>query len=311
MERPGFFGRTIGHTAVRAIIALAVGFPLSSPAPAWQDAGHMVATQIALEQLSPEARREVDRLVAALAAPSAGRASATSASATSAALAAAVWADDLKRQGIETFSSWHYINLPFNAGHLAEVAAPREDNIVWAIGEAIATLEGDAEDLPKALMLRFLLHFVVDVHQPLHCVNRFTAEHAQGDRGGNDFPLRGRHRDLHAYWDTGAGVLPEGGSREVRPRVRGLATEITRRVPKSAVPEWRVSEPARWAAESHDLAVRAVYHGIEEGAEPSAEYAERAREVVRRRLALAGYRLGALLNEIYGVGVAGAAVAGE
>ena len=44
----------------------------------------------------------------------------------------------------------------------SEIAAPREDNIVWAIGEATATLKGQAGDLPKALMLRFLLHFVSD-----------------------------------------------------------------------------------------------------------------------------------------------------
>ncbi len=291
MERPGFFGRTMLRAMAPAVTALVVCLVLPVPAAAWQDAGHMVATQIALDGLSPEARREVERLVAVMARSSAERDDV---------LAATVWADDLKRQGIEAFSSWHYINLPYNAGRLSEVATPREDNVVWAIGEAITTLKGKAEDRPKALMLRFLLHFVVDVHQPLHCVNRFTAEFTKGDRGGNDFPIRGPYGDLHAYWDLGAGALPEPGDGDLRPAVRSFAAELERRVPKSAVPEWRVSDPARWAEESHELAVSAVYDGIEEGGEPSAEYAARAQEVVRRRLALAGYRLGALLEDLYG-----------
>ncbi len=301
MERlPVFLCKAMGYTA--AVALLAVYFLAPRPAAAWQDAGHMVATQIALQELSPEARREVDRLVGAL--PSA-------ASEGDDVLQAAVWADDLKRQGIETFSSWHYINLPYNAGHLDEVAAPREDNIVWAIREAVNALEGEAGDVPKALMLRFLLHFVVDIHQPLHCVNRFTAELAEGDRGGNDFPIRDPHGDLHAYWDAGAGVLPELAAAELRPKVRGLAHELARQVPKSVVPEWRLRDPGRWAEESHSFAVSAVYDGIAEGAEPSVEYAARAREVVRRRLVLAGYRLGALLDDIFGNGEVGEVVASE
>ncbi len=262
----------------------------------------MAVAQIAFEELTPEARREIDRLVAVLADASKQRDDMITAS---------VWADDLKRQGVDTFSSWHYINLPYNAGSLAEVAAPREDNIVWAIGEATTTLKGRAGDLPKALMLRFLLHFVADVHQPLHCVSRFTAEHTAGDRGGNDFPIRHRYQDLHGYWDSGAGLLPELAGGDVRPVVRKLAGEISRRVPKSKVPEWRTSDPMRWAAESRDLAVSAVYDGIVEGAEPSAEYAARAQGASQRRLALAGYRLGALLDDIYGSSVAETAVASE
>ncbi len=81
--------------------------------------------------------------------------------------------------------------------------------------------------------------------------------------------------------------------------MRRLTDELVRAVPRSAVPQWRVSDPEAWARESHDLAVSTAYDGIEEGSAPSAEYAERARRVVRRRVALAGYRLGALLNEIF------------
>ncbi len=271
-------------------------------AVAWHDTGHMITVQIAYDGLSPAARREVDRLIATLADLTPERDHAVTAS---------LWADDLKRQGLELFSSWHYINLPYNAARLSFVAPPDEQNVLWAVREATSVLRGDADDLPKAMMLRFLLHLVGDVHQPLHCANRFTAERAGGDRGGTDFPIHHRLQHLHAYWDDGAGAFPELDGGDWRPQVRRFADDLLRRVPRRAVPEWRISDPEQWARESHAVAVATVYDGIEEGAEPSAEYAERARGVVRRQLALGGYRLGAMLNEIFDRPAASAVVASE
>lgn len=250
----------------------------------------MITVQIAYDELTPMARREVDRLTEILAdfAPERDHA-----------VTASLWADDLKLQGLEAFASWHYIDLPYNPDRLAQVAQPRADNVLWAVAEATSVLRGEAADLPKAMMLRFLLHLVGDLHQPLHCVSRFTAEHTDGDRGGNDFPIRHPYEHLHGYWDAGAGAFPEVDDGDWRPAIRRLTDELVLAVPRSSVPEWRLSEPEQWAQESHQLAVDVAYHGIEEGAEPSAEYAERARGVIRRQLALGGYRLGALLNDIF------------
>ena len=56
----------------------------------------------------------------------------------------------------------------------------------------------------KSLAFRLLIHYYGDVHQPLHTSNRYTAEHPTGDRGGNDFPLKGHYsaNELHAVWDV-------------------------------------------------------------------------------------------------------------
>ena len=52
-------------------------------------------------------------------------------------------------------------------------------------------------------MYRALIHFVGDIHQPLHCVSRYTKKHPNGDRGGNDFKLQhGQYRNLHLLWDA-------------------------------------------------------------------------------------------------------------
>ena len=198
----------------------------------WHDTGHLVTAQIAYDQLTDEARSEVDRLIGVL----------EGFSDRDHAVTASLWADDLKRQGVAAFNGWHYINLP-HADEDLDRPPPREENVVWAIGEAVDALRGDADDLSKAVMLRFLLHFVADVHQPLHCVSRITAARPDGDRGGNDFLISGEQGDLHAFWDSGAGALPVWDGGEWQPLVRRLADELTGALPKSAVPDWNEADP--------------------------------------------------------------------
>ena len=278
--------------ALLAATALAMVLT-AAPAAAWHATGHLVTTQIAYDRLTDEARREVDRLTAVLAGFPPRRDHAVTAS---------LWADDLKRQGVTAFDAWHYVNLPYGDGGPAAARAPRPENVIWAIDEASATLRGDGGDLAKALMLRFLLHFVADIHQPLHCADRRPAERPAGDRGGNDFPIDHPRRQLHAFWDHGGDLLPVFGGGDWRAFIRPLARDVTRAVPESALPGWTDRDPEAWARESLELAFGVAYAGIREGARPTPEYAARVHQVVRRRLALGGYRLAALLNDLFGGG---------
>lgn len=262
----------------------------AAPAMAWHATGHMVTVQIAYDELSDAARQEVDRLVAVLAEFPPRR---------DHAVTAALWTDDLKRQDVEAFNSWHYLDRPYAPGFEGDLPQPPSENVVWAIDQAVKTLRGEGGDLAKALMLRFLLHFVGDVHQPLHCASRYSAEYPTGDRGGNDFALSGRYEQLHAFWDAAAGLYPVLDGRDWRAVVRRLSDETTRAVPKDDVPHWRAADPRAWAEESYRFAVEVAYQGISEGATPTPEYTARAHEVVRRRLAVGGYRLGALLNDLF------------
>lgn len=272
------------RTAWQVAWAMLLG---AAPSLAWHATGHLVTTQIAYDRLTDGARAEADRLVAVLAGFEPRRDHVVTAS---------LWADDLKLQGLRSFDSWHYVNLPEPGSKGG--SRPREDNVIWAIGEAAATLGGDGGDLAKALMLRFLVHLVADVHQPLHCIDRATPARPEGDRGGNDFAIDHRHRQLHAYWDHGGDSLPVFPGGEWRAFVAPLVRDVVRAVPAAAVPHWEIGDAAAWAEESRKLAVSAAYDGIEEGARPSAQYAARARETVRRRLAVGGYRLAAMLNEL-------------
>ena len=74
----------------------------------------------------------------------------------------------------------------------------------------------DDENLANSFALRLLIHYVGDVHQPLHCMDRFDKEHVDGDKGANDFPLPNHRevKELHALWDK---ILWAGYPDEERP----------------------------------------------------------------------------------------------
>jgi len=61
----------------------------------------------------------------------------------------------------------------------------------------------DSEIEGKSMALRLIIHYMGDIHQPLHCSDRYTADLPKGDKGGNDFPLKYHYtaNELHAVWD--------------------------------------------------------------------------------------------------------------
>ena len=254
----------------------------------------MVIAEIAYQRLEPEVAQEVDRLVAVLADFEPENTSVQT---------AALWMDQVQGMGWRSFRRWHYINIPYNAGGLPSVPEVDTDNAVEAVREAIATFRNpDSPDLAKAIMLRVLLHVAGDLHQPLHATSRITAEHPKGDRGGNDFLLldfEGEPSNLHRLWDGTLGLLPNlEGTEDEAATVRTLAKKIVSAAPEDSLPEWQELDPMTWAQESFHLATSVVYVGISEGRAPSEVYRVKGQLVTRRRIALAGYRLGALLTEL-------------
>ncbi|MCB1035299.1 MAG: S1/P1 nuclease, partial [Acidobacteria bacterium] len=171
------------RTLRRGIRLLVLGILLlPAGARAWGPTGHMVVAQIAYDQLQPATRAEVDRLITVLAEEEPKMEHFVPAS---------NWMDELRRLGWRAFDYWHFTNPPYNPEGLASVPPSHRHDVVWAIGQAVATLRNpETPDPQKAWMLRILEHLVGDVHQPLHCVNRYTLERPGGDRGGNLFELQ-------------------------------------------------------------------------------------------------------------------------
>jgi len=284
---PAFLSTTLLVTGLAVTCLFA-----ATPALGWGTTGHMIVAQIAYEDLRPEVRAEADRLIALLAEddPVADHF-----------VPASYWMDRLRQSGWRAFDHWHYTNRPINGDGLGDVAGEDRHNVAWAIYQARLVLENDeVGDQQKAWMLRVLIHLVGDIHQPLHCVARFTRDQPRGDRGGNLFLLSGEIENLHFYWDSLAGRFPRvspDGSWE--PSIRSFAGEVRRALsPAELATAARDLDPETWVRESFDLANRAVYSDIEPGSAPSPAYEARAREESVRRLALAGVRLGGVLNQV-------------
>ena len=186
------------HYAINLSKFLPLAFILAWPqqALAWNNTGHMLVAQIAYEQMTPTARRRANGLIHVLDAhyrPTDF-------------VHAASWPDELKYHDIHTFDHWHYIDKGFSHdGSKFQVA--EKQNIVWAIHKSLKGLRSRASNtFEKALMLRFLIHFVGDIHQPLHCASLHTKKHPDGDKGGTLYMITvDRATSLHRYWDSALG----------------------------------------------------------------------------------------------------------
>ncbi len=210
---------------------------------------------------------------------------------------AAVWLDTLRYQEINWYNAMHYVDLPFSEEGW-QLPPPQTINALWAIEKSSNLLLNKyATDFDKGTAFRVILHVVADIHQPLHAATRVSAEYPKGDRGGNLVSL-GQNpiaKNLHAYWDQGAGLL--------RTQHRYSPSQLTRRA-ASIERRWpcdveRVdTNPRHWAKESHALATNTVYKKLSENNVPNKQYQQITQKIAEQRIALAGCRLAALLNQL-------------
>ena len=142
-----------------------------------------------------------------------------------------------------------------------------------------------------------ILHVVGDIHQPLHAATRVSSQFPQGDRGGNLVPLSGSPvaKNLHAYWDRGAGLLITK-RRYTQAQLTKRAASIERRWPCQL--NAMDINPVHWADESHALAVSKAYKELPGDSAPDKHYQQLTKKIAEQQIALAGCRLGALLNKI-------------
>ena len=301
------------------IFSLLLSFTFNLSVKAWWDPGHLVTAMIAYENLTPTAKKEVDKLTKQLQRdyPYVNHFATTG-----------PWPDDLKAEGVSTFNTWHYTNIPLNTSRLALADAPVID-IIWAINQMDKVLgKKTARPVDKARHLAFLVHLVGDIHQPLHSTSVHDNERPGGNIGGNAFKLKGKWRNLHALWDDGCGFLSElndinpygeekeGLSKKEIKRLKKFSKKLMEEFPKkhfeNSPYNYRQLDPDFWALESHKYAVEYGYRGVNKieddgykkwirpNSEPSELYLKNGQEVVKERLALAGYRLAEMLNFTFG-----------
>ena len=223
-------------------------------------------------------------------------------------ISAAVWADDTKTR---ENGPWHYIDLYFRADGKPTALKPDAENVVWGIAKFSKVLaDHSATDADRGQALRYLLHFVGDIHQPLHCASRVTDAQPKGDAGGNRFMIENpttldgrRPKNLHFLWDSGCGgfaevqhPLSEAGRAMIDAYAQACVAVLSKS-DKSAAHGTR--DPMAWARNGQALAKSVVY-ATPESTEPSADYIAKGKLVCQRQVAIAGLRLADLLNRILG-----------
>ena len=280
----------------------------SSGCLGWGSGGHMMVAHIAFGRLNPNAKAKIQTLLALPINPPAVTAKSPDFDSS------AHWADDVKHlPGFEFSGDLHFIDIPFATdGTTLPTDLPKTENIVKALAHYVDVLKTSTDQNEQAQALRFIIHFVGDIHQPLHCVTRVDKKHLEGDLGGNKLIIKVRRSgtlhsvNLHSYWDGGIDSFPkEGPGPTFTPpplsEIPPAAVKATTGNPDTD-PALKLDDPFNfqtWADESNKLAKTVAYKNVASGKQPNASYRTAATKVVRKRVAFAGYRLAALLNAIW------------
>jgi len=254
---------------------------------AWGPEGHILVARIAEAQLTPGVRSRVTEILG----PGSNMPSIAS------------WADELRNSRRDT-GPWHYVDIPIDKPHLdMERDCPKGDCVIAKI-EAFRDVLRDPATPPEKLheALLFLVHFVGDLHQPLHSSNNH-------DHGGNEVRIvfHGRSGNLHSLWDSG--LLDRMGAPDA------LFPKFSRAAQRHRK-KWAKGTVRDWAEESHKAAQVTVYGKLPMQPNPAAApvntlagalprqppiaitaaYEQKADVLIAAQIEKAGVRLASLLN---------------
>lgn len=307
----------------RVLVVIAI-FSLCLPAFGWDDEGHMAVAYLAYQSLTPAKRARVNALLKMNPSYAAWKESFPPGTSSADAdrtlfMIASIWPDQIRTdpsyqddgpnngytpEGTQATQNvgyidqlrhkyWHFIDIPYSQDGTALPITPAP-NIETQITAFRAVLASNQPDELKSYDLVWLLHLVGDVHQPLHCVTRVSAEERYGDSGGNlvrlcDAPCKD---NLHAFWDNLLGT-------EKSP---AAAAQAARALPSPDPALASKADAAVWVTESFQFAKTAVY--IDPPIGPglgqftiTPAYQSASQDLAKQRIALAGARLAKILNE--------------
>jgi hypothetical protein len=259
-------GMRISVVFATAAIAIAP----QGPAFAWGAIGHRVTGAIAEDNLDGTARAHV-RLILG----------------DETLAQAATWPDEQRSDPAEfwqkTASPWHYVTVPAGTAYTTALAPP-EGDAVTALTRFAATLRDPRASLAdKQLALRFTVHIIGDLHQPLHAGR-------PGDRGGNLVAVTwfGKPTNLHALWDSA--MIDDRQLSYLE-----MAAFLKHAITPAQVIAWDDVRPATWIGES--VALRETIYPA--SPDLGFAYAWKNRQAVDTRLSMAGVRIAAYLNWVF------------
>jgi len=183
-------------------LGLLIVFAFCGPATAWGELGHKIVCEIAYRLAAPDARTEIQRLIG-------------TGSGFNTFSDACIGPDNPRTRDTE-----HYVNLPRDATTIASLNCPFEICVVEAVDADRKILSNKSNsDAQRLEALKYLGHWVGDIHQPLHVSLR-------GDSGGNAIDVFGQcSSDMHSTWDTCLVLKTVGG--DFGPAATALIASVT------------------------------------------------------------------------------------
>ena len=253
------------------LLLLCITTPLLGSANSfdWGKTGHRTTGQIAEKFLSPKAKREIDKILN-------GHTLAF----------VSTYADEIKSdEKYKKYSPWHYVNYPFDKKYGEEKPSDQGD-LVMAIQKSVAILKDEETSAEKKeFFLKMLVHFVGDLHQPLH-VGRSK------DKGGNMIQVRwfDKGSNLHSVWDSEMLEYYGMSYTELSKNTDMLTTDQINEIEKGSLIDW--------VQENQNLAKK-VYNSTTSGEKLGYAYVYNNFPLVREQLQKGGIRLAKILNDIY------------
>ena len=242
---------------------------MAGDALAWGQNGHRVVGLVAQQHLSRKAEKQLMKLLDC-----------------NSLAEASVWMDDIKSDDrYDHTHDWHWVTIPEGMTYEQSPKNPNGD-LLMKVEEMITALKkgGLAKEVEQEYV-KFLVHLVGDMHQPLHVSQK-------DDHGGNAVRVEwfGDKSNLHRVWDSEMIESKDLSFTEI--------AHFLGKPEKAQVKEWQATTIFDWARESQGLLPQ-VYT-IPENKRMGYEYMYLNYSTVEQRLLQAGVRLAGLLNEIYG-----------
>ena len=252
---------------------------MSVRASAWGGDGHRIVAIMAEGHLSKKARESIETLLG-----------------DQTLADVANYADLIRNRRPET-SNFHFVDIPisrdsFDRSKDCENEPERGDCVIAAIERF--SQEANNSELTigqRRFALKFIVHLVGDMHQPLHCADK------NNDRGGNKvivswFGRRGKGINLHSVWDRL--IIEEAGLDEVE-----FADALEEFFTAQQAKDFQKGTLTDWANEAHGLAQEFAYGKLPANKALGKAYYDATFKVVDLQLYRAGVRLAHVLNTIY------------
>lgn len=236
----------------------------------WGKTGHRVVGEVAQKYLSKKAEKEISKLLD-------GHSLAFVAN----------YGDDIKSDPqYDFYRPWHYVNFPFGEKYETHPKSEKGD-IIQGIEKCIAVLKNpNSAQETKVFYLKMLVHFMGDLHQPLHIG-------LQEDKGGNDFQVRWFREgtNLHTVWDFKMLDFYDMSYTELANNTDRLSKQQLADIQNGSVLDWMYE--GRALCED-------IYRNTEIGEKLGYEYMYKYMDTLRFQLQKGGIRLAEVLNEIFG-----------